>query len=119
MQLQTPTESRAEQIIRLAQLRMVSEREGDVHTLSLTGEVDLANAAQVDRELRRIEATDVEVILVDLLGVSFIDSTGMKVLITAATRSRATNRLVIQCAGPAVLRVLHIAGIADRLPLVA
>ena len=66
MQLQTVTESRAEQIVRLSQLSLVSEREGDIHTLSLTGEIDLANAAQVDDELRRIEATDAEVILVDL-----------------------------------------------------
>lgn len=117
MHVELPTETRAEQIVRLAQLSMVSEREGDIHTLSLTGEIDLANAADVEQELKRIEATDAEVILVDLWGVSFIDSTAIKVLVSAAARARDTNRLVLQCAAPGVLRVLHIAGVADVLPL--
>ena len=117
MHLQSPIPVRAEQIVRLAQLSIVSEREGDLHVLSLTGEIDLANAADVDAELRRIEATDVEVILVDLSGVSFIDSTGLKVLIVAAARARETGRLLLERPSPAVLRLLHIAGVAALLPL--
>ena len=115
----TPTTVRAEQIIRLAQLSIVSERAGDIHVLDLTGEIDLANAALVEDELRRIEATDAAVILVDLGGISFIDSTGIKVLITAALRSQQTSRLLLERPSPAVLRVLRIAGVAELLPLAA
>lgn len=117
MQLQSPTESRVEQIVRLGRLSMVSERGGDMHTLTLEGELDLANSADVERELRRIEATDADVILVDLRGLSFIDSTGMKLLVTAAARARADNRLVLHGATAGVLRVLRIAGVASLLPL--
>jgi anti-sigma B factor antagonist len=117
MHLQSPIPVRAEQIARLGQLSLVSEREGDVHVLGLTGEIDLANAADVEAELRRIEATDVEVILVDLSGVSFIDSTGLKVLIGAAARARDTGRLLLESPSPAVLRLLYIAGVANLLPL--
>ncbi len=63
MSIALSTESRAEQIVRLAQLEMTSEREGDIHILGLAGELDLANAADVEHELRRIEATDVGVML--------------------------------------------------------
>ena len=119
MHLEIPTESRAQQLFRLTHLSMVSEREGDVHTISLAGEIDLANAGEIEAELRRVEATVAEVILVDLSGVSFIDSTGLKVLISAAARSRDANRLVLTGVTPSVLRVLRIAGIADRLPLAA
>jgi anti-sigma B factor antagonist len=114
----TPTPVRAEQIVRLAQLSLVSEREGDIHALGLTGEIDLANAALVEEELRRIEATDAAVILVDLGGISFIDSTGIKVLIGAAARDRDRGRLLLDSPSPAVLRVLRIAGVAELLPLV-
>lgn len=119
MHLQTPTPVRAEQIVRFAQLSLVSEREGDIHMLGLAGEIDLANAAVVDDELRRIEASDAAVILVDLGGISFIDSTGIKVLMGAALRSRETSRLLLERPSPAVLRVLRIAGVADLLPLAA
>ena len=118
MHVEVANESRVEQIVRLAQLSMTSEREDDVHVLALTGEIDLANAAVVEDELRRIEETDAAVILVDLAGLSFIDSTGIKVLIGAAARSQSRNRLVLDAPSPAVLRVLRIAGVADLLPLV-
>jgi anti-anti-sigma factor len=117
MHLDMPTETRAEQILRLATLSMVSEREGDIHAIELTGELDLANAPDLERELRRVESTDADVILVDLGGVSFIDSTGMKLLVTAAARCRERNRLVLQCVSPNVLRVLRLAGLVDLLPL--
>lgn len=119
MHLASPIPSRVEQIAWLAALSIRSEREDDVHTLSLTGEIDLANVAEVEQELSRIEATDAEVILVDLAGVSFIDSTGIRALIAAAARSQADHRLVLTRPTPAVLRVLRIAGVADRLPLLA
>ncbi|HEV2060821.1 MAG TPA: STAS domain-containing protein [Solirubrobacteraceae bacterium] len=118
MYFASPTHARVEQIVRICALSISSERDGDVHTLGLTGEVDLANAVEVEHELRRIEATDAAVILVDLAGVSFIDSTGIKVLIAAAARSRGDGRLVLMRPTPAVLRVLRIAGVANLLPLV-
>ncbi|MDX6679361.1 MAG: hypothetical protein QOE31_3413 [Solirubrobacteraceae bacterium] len=119
MRLMSLTESRAEQIHQLARLSMVSEPNGEVHTLSLDGEFDLVNAPRVERELRSIEATDAGVILVDLAGVTFIDSTGIRVLIIAAARSRRDNRLVLAGASPGVLRVLRMAGVAQLLPLSA
>jgi len=111
------TDSRAEQIVMLGRLSMVSERDGAIHSLILDGELDLANAGKVDQELRRVEATDAGVILVDLAGLSFIDSTGIRVLITAAARSRHDSRLVIECPNALVLRVLRLAGVAPLLPL--
>ena len=51
---------RAEQLLKLGQLSMRSERDGGTHTIALAGELDLATAtaADVERELLRVEATD-------------------------------------------------------------
>jgi anti-anti-sigma factor len=117
MPLMPMTESRAEQIVRLGRLAMVSERDGDLHVVRLDGELDLANASGVDAELQRVEETDADVIVVDLSAVSFIDSSGIRVLITAARRSSRDNRLVLQSPSATVLRVLHLAGVASLLPL--
>jgi len=117
MHLMPLTRSRAEQIAGLGGLSMVSEREGDIHVLRLDGELELATVPRVERELRHIEATNAAVILVDLEDVTFIDSTGIRLLITAAARCRSDGRLVIDRPSAAVARVLRIAGVAKLLPL--
>ncbi len=112
-----PEQSRAERILELGQLTLRSRREGDVHTITLAGEMDLANAAAVERELRHAEATDARTILIDLSGLRFMDSTGIRLLIAADARSRADScRLTLTRPPAAVARVLCIAGVDELLP---
>ena len=112
-----PEQWRAERIIELGQLRLRSRREGGVHTIALSGEMDLSNAAEVERELRHAEATDADTILVDLAELQFMDSTGIRLLISADARSRANSGRLRLTRPPAqVFRVLCIAGIDELLP---
>jgi anti-anti-sigma factor len=112
-----PEQSRAERIIELGQLTLRSHREGGVHTIALTGEMDLSNAAEVERELLHAEDTDASTILVDLSGLRFMDSTGIRLLISADARSRADSCRLRLIRPPAqVFRVLCIAGIDELLP---
>lgn len=112
-----PEQSRAEHIIELGQLTMRSARNGDVHTITLTGEMDLSNAADVERELLHAEATDARTIVIDLSGLQFMDSTGIRLLIAADGRARADGGRLSLTRPPAqVLRVLCIAGIDELLP---
>jgi anti-anti-sigma factor len=109
--------SRAEQIDELGQLSIRSQRDGDTYTISLSGEMDLANAADVEQELDRAEATNASVILLDLSRLTFIDSTGIRLLVAADARSRSdSGRLLLKRPPRTVMRVLVIAGIDDRLP---
>ena len=109
--------SRAEQLIELGVLTLRSAREGDVHTISLSGELDLATADDVQRELERVEASDAGAIVLDLSGLMFMDSTGVRLLLTAQARSRAdANRLTLLRGGPAVQRVLELSGVDALLP---
>jgi anti-anti-sigma factor len=108
---------RAEQLITLGELSMTSERSGDVHNIRLFGELDLASAGAVERELERAEATDAESIVLDLSGLTFMDSTGVRLLATANARSRAdANRLTLRRGPAAVQRVLELTAVADLLP---
>jgi len=109
--------SPAEQLIELGELMLRSRRQGGVHTIALSGELDLATAGDVQRELERAEATDAASIVLDLSGLMFLDSTGVRLLMTAYARSRAdANRLTLLRGGPAVQRVLEITGVAALLP---
>lgn len=101
----------------LGQLRLRSQRAGDVHTIALTGEMDLSNAAEVERELLHVEATAARTILIDLSGLTFMDSTGIRLLIAADARSRAdSDRLRLTRPPAQVYRVLCIAGVDELLP---
>jgi anti-anti-sigma factor len=109
--------SRAEMLLDLGALTVCSEREGDVHTISLSGELDLATAADVQRELERVEATDAQSIVLDLSELTFMDSTGVRLLVTAHARSRTdSNRLTLLRGGRAVQRILQLSGVDTLLP---
>jgi anti-sigma B factor antagonist len=109
--------SRVTEVFGFDQLSMTSQRDGSVHVIALFGELDLAAADTVDRELRRVEATDASSIVVDLSGLTFMDSTGARLVWQADVRSRAgANRLRLRRGPRAVQRVFEISGIADLLP---
>lgn len=111
--------SRAIEALGFDQLSMTSRRDGGVHVIALSGELDLAVADTVDRELRRVEATDASAIVVDLSGLTFMDSTGARLVWQADVRSRAAaGRLSLRRGPRAVQRVFEISGVADMLPFV-
>lgn len=95
-------------------------RDGDREIVAAYGELDLSSAWELERELRRAEATDASEIVVDLSGLEFIDSAGMEVVIHAASRTRHhSKRLMIRRGPAAVHRTFERAGLAALLPFVA
>lgn len=108
----------ATQVIDLAALTIRAEQDGGNHVLALSGELDIASADALDAELQRVEATvSLQEILIDLRGLRFIDSTGLRLLIGAARRAEtAAYRLRIVRPGAPVFRVFEIAGVDALLP---
>jgi anti-sigma B factor antagonist len=90
----------------------VDDRDGAV-VVQLTGELDLYNAHAVRDELFAVAARGPDRVVVDLSAVTFIDSTGLGVLIEA--RTRLTNRRAFLLAAPGLetRRALEISGL-DR-----
>lgn len=91
-------------------LTIRAEREpNELYVVELYGELDLSGIETVEAELRRVELTDVEQIIVDLSGLDFIDSTGIRVLLEAETRSRqGSDRLSFLRGQGSVERVLKL-----------
>lgn len=102
---------------RFGDLEVRSERTGDEHVIALAGELDLAGVDRVTEELLRAEATDADAIVVDLSELTFIDSSGIRLILEADARSRADgNRLRLRRGSALVQRVFEISGVTDRLP---
>jgi len=109
----------ATQALHLGALTIRSERDGAAHVLTLAGELDLAGARNVEEELRCIEGTTAVLtsIFIDLRGLTFIDSTGLRLLAEANHRAdAATYRLVLLQPRDRAFRVCQVAGIDALLP---
>jgi anti-sigma B factor antagonist len=94
------------------------DRDGLVH-MALVGELDLSSVAKVQEELRRIEADAPATLVVDLSKLSFLDSTGLRCIVTADERAREAGRRIVIVRGPdAVQRVFAITRLEERLEIV-
>ena len=89
-----------------------------VATLEVTGEIDIATTPPLREAIRRLLAERTGPMLVDLGGVTFMDSTGLAVLLDLRRDAGAAERpLAIVCPeGPARL-LLAVTGIEAELPL--
>jgi anti-anti-sigma factor len=109
--------TRAEETSHLGELTMRSARKDEVHVIALEGELDLAGADLFEGELRRVEATDAQRIVLDLRKLQFIDSTGVRLIYLADARSRQDgDRLWIRRGPDTVHRIFVLTDLADRLP---
>ena len=106
---------RAVQTSKLGSLGVLSEREGEAHIIELSGELDLDGAPRLEEALRDAEAGDATSIVVDLGGLEFIDSTGLRLLVMAAERS-PDGRFSLLRGPKQVHRVFEITDLVDRLP---
>jgi anti-sigma B factor antagonist len=96
---------------------VVDEHETYVH-VRMEGEFDLAAVEAVETTLLPLEER-FRVVVLDLRGVSFLDSTGMRAIVSADARSRK-NRFELKIVrGPeAVQKLLYLAGLDKILPLI-
>jgi anti-anti-sigma factor len=92
--------------------RLESIRDGDSITLSLTGELDQTTAEAVDLAIRSAEESQIGAVVVDLSALTFIDSTGLSVLLAA--RKRDDDRLAfVPPTHDSVARLLALTGTTE------
>jgi len=111
--------SRIHDALAAGQLTIRSERQESTHVVAVVGELDVATAQRVEDELQTVEATDVEQVIVDLAGLTFVDSSGVHLIARAEERCRTTaKQLGLRPGPPQIQRVFALAG-ADTLPFAA
>jgi anti-sigma B factor antagonist len=80
----------------------------------------MSSALVFDEELRRIEADgDSGTLVLDLRKLKFLDSTGLRLIVSAHSRARRCGRrLKIVPGSSAVKRIFRLTGMNDRLDIV-
>jgi anti-anti-sigma factor len=95
-------------------------REGAVHRLTPIGELDLATAPLLESAFGAVFRDDgVEMIVVDLTELSFMDSTGVHLLLRMHSACGAADRLRVINGSRAVQRVLDVSGVRAHLPIIS
>jgi anti-anti-sigma factor len=86
----------------------------------LSGDLDVASAPSVEERLVELYGPDAPAVLVlDLRGLSFIDSTGLSLLINTDSRARKAGRHVTIVSGRgAPRRLLETTGLMRKLDVV-
>jgi anti-anti-sigma factor len=95
-----------------------SRAEGRV-VLALTGELDLAAHDDLERYITQLDAERPAVFLLDLRGLTFIDSSGIRLIVHERERSAARGGRFVVVHGSAFIdRLLEISGVRDLLEIV-
>jgi anti-anti-sigma factor len=99
-------------------LSISSDRDGETLRVAAVGELDIATVGTLEKAVLDLEENG-QMIVLDLSGLSFIDSTGLRLVIDLNERyGGESDRLRVIAGSPAVERLLDIAGLRDRLPLI-
>jgi anti-anti-sigma factor len=80
--------------------------------ISLSGEIDLANAAAVEDEIREAMSNQPAIVSVDLTDLTYMDSAGVRILFTLASRLQAlriTLELIVPLGSP-TRRLIELSG---------
>ena len=91
---------------------------GKVHVIP-RGEIDLASASVLESRMRELRETGFDHVVVDLREVTFMDSTGLRLILGWDEESRVDGVDFEVIAGaPVVQRLFEITGVTRRLRFV-
>jgi anti-sigma B factor antagonist len=95
-------------------------RNGTIAVIAATGELDLSGAAALEAEIESLTADpDLGTVVLDLSGLEFMDSSGLRTIVLADMRAREAGRRFVLVRGPeTVHRVFEITRMSDRLDFV-
>ncbi len=91
--------------------------ESEPHSVALRGEIDAHSAPALVARFEPLPPGDDDVVI-DMAAVTFMDSSGLRVLIDLHERLNASSRrLVIDSPSQPVTRLLEVAGLADHFTI--
>jgi anti-anti-sigma factor len=103
----------------MALLEVETERSDGRIRLALRGELDISSAPVLEEALGRLEEAPPPLLLIDLRGLEFMDSTGLRTVVSADQRAREQGRRLCVVRGPEpVDRIFTVTRLDERLELV-
>ncbi|MBV8936075.1 MAG: STAS domain-containing protein [Alphaproteobacteria bacterium] len=112
-----PVTTRSRVVDALGELVLEAQPDGDAVTVVLAGEFDLAMADPIRKALARAMREPPARLILDLSGVTFIDSSGLHIILDAYEVCRDGGpRLTIRPGPPCVQQVFEVTNLLNYLP---
>jgi anti-sigma B factor antagonist len=106
--------------MQMTTLSLETREEGQQVRIAVGGELDLSSALTFDEEIRRAEERNPATLVLDLRCLKFLDSTGLRLIMSAQARAaKRGHRFMIVEGTEAVQRIFRLAGVSRRLDVVA
>jgi anti-sigma B factor antagonist len=100
-------------------LRVDVRREQDRVVLRLTGELDLASSSIFEQALEGADVAAAPLLVLDLDGLKFVDSSGLRVILMAHEHARERGQeFAITPGSPQVQRLLSITSVSEHLRVI-
>ena len=99
----------------------VGRDSADTARIALFGEIDMANADEVEQQILGAIGNQLTAVTIDLSGLEYIDSAGLRVLFTLGSRLdilQIALRLVVPT-GSSIRRVIDLSGIAATISVLS
>jgi anti-sigma B factor antagonist len=103
--------------MQVAELDLESRVTGDVATVLIRGEIDVATAPQLRELLHELVQDGAKQIVLDCHALGFLDSSGIGLLVATRKRLGDDGQLVIESPPSHVRKVLELTGVTQELSL--
>jgi anti-anti-sigma factor len=91
-------------------------RIGQDGVVTVPAEVDVTNSGEVRQALLAAAGQDLPILIIDMSGTTFCDSTGVHAIV-AAHQQAAANGTRLRLVAPAVLHIFTVVGVDQLIPI--
>ncbi|CAA7623930.1 Anti-sigma factor antagonist [Candidatus Terasakiella magnetica] len=99
-------------------MSITTEADGERQIISMSGKLDSTNAPEAERAVMGALAEGSLKVVLDLAGLEYVSSAGLRVVLMAVKRLKAAGGQLILCSvQPGVKEILDIAGFTAVLSL--
>ena len=97
-------------------LNIEKNAEGSVLTFTLRGRLDTTTAPELERQLKE-ELDGVTALVMDLEGLEYISSAGLRVLLSARKLMNRQGTMIVRNVNETVMEIFEVTGFADILTI--
>lgn len=97
---------------------VTEELRGNVLLARVSGEIDASNAHWLDDRLRAALTNQVEGLVIELTGTTYLDSAGIALLfgLAGALRQHQQQLRIVVAEGSPIARMVRLTGLAETVP---